>query len=87
MLVASAIFQVVTGLLNIFQWYPWSFSFVRVHFAVAWVLVGSIVVHVAVKLPVIVEALGEPVAEPSEPVEGGRRAAGSWPGSPSRCWG
>ena len=54
-LVATAIFQLVTGLLNIFQWYPWSFSFVRVHFAVAWVLVGSIVIHVAVKLPTIAD--------------------------------
>lgn len=65
-LVATAIFQLVTGLLNIFQWYPWSFSFVKVHFAVAWVLVGSIVVHVAVKLPTIVDALRHPVAEPAD---------------------
>ena len=65
-LVATAIFQLVTGLLNIFQWYPWSFSFVRVHLAVAWVLVGSIVVHVAVKLPTITDALRHPVAEPSD---------------------
>ncbi|MBO9555139.1 MAG: molybdopterin-dependent oxidoreductase [Cellulomonas sp.] len=62
-LVATAIFQVVTGLLNVFQWYPWSFSFVRVHLAVAWVLVGSVVVHVAVKLPVIADALRGPVLE------------------------
>lgn len=75
-LVASAIFQVATGLLNIFQWYPWSFSFVRVHFAVAWVLVGSIVVHVAVKLPVIVDAFRRPVAEPSEPSEVGTTRRG-----------
>ena len=65
-LVATAIFQLVTGLLNIFQWYPWSFSFVRVHFAVAWVLVGSIVVHVAVKLPTITDALRHPVSEPAD---------------------
>ena len=65
-LVATAIFQLVTGLLNIFQWYPWSFSFVRVHFAVAWVLVGSIVVHVAVKLPTITDALRRPVADPAD---------------------
>jgi DMSO/TMAO reductase YedYZ molybdopterin-dependent catalytic subunit len=60
-LVATAIFQLVTGLLNVFQWYPWSFSFVRVHLAVAWVLVGSIVVHVAVQLPTIAAALRQPV--------------------------
>ncbi|MGY4642884.1 molybdopterin-dependent oxidoreductase [Cellulomonas sp. URHB0016] len=66
-LVATAIFQLATGLLNIFQWYPWSFSFVKVHLAVAWVLVGSVVVHVAVKLPTIVDALRDPVAGPAEP--------------------
>ncbi|MFE8938479.1 molybdopterin-dependent oxidoreductase [Streptomyces sp. NPDC007872] len=50
-LVATAVFQVVTGLLNIVEWYPWSFSFVPVHFAVAWVVTGSILLHVAVKAP------------------------------------
>ncbi|MFE0644118.1 molybdopterin-dependent oxidoreductase [Streptomyces sp. NPDC058877] len=52
-LVASAVFQVLTGLLNIVQWYPWPFSFVPVHFAVAWVVAGSILLHVAVKAPEI----------------------------------
>ncbi|WP_222723442.1 molybdopterin-dependent oxidoreductase [Streptomyces sp. adm13(2018)] len=52
-LVAAAVFQVVTGLLNIVEWYPWSFSFVPVHFAVAWVVAGSILLHVAVKAPEI----------------------------------
>ncbi|WP_315094222.1 molybdopterin-dependent oxidoreductase [uncultured Cellulomonas sp.] len=70
-LVATAIFQLVTGLLNIFQWYPWSFSFVRVHFAVAWVLVGSIVIHVAVKLPTIAAALRRPVGEEAAGEHGG----------------
>ena len=65
-LVATAIFQLVTGLFNIFQWYPWSFSFVRVHLAVAWVLVGSIVVHVAVKLPTIAAALRRPVGQEAD---------------------
>ena len=70
-LVATAIFQLVTGLLNTFQWYPWSFSFVRVHLAVAWVLVGSIVIHVAVKLPVIAASLRRPVGEDAAGEHGG----------------
>ncbi|WP_083770060.1 molybdopterin-dependent oxidoreductase [Beutenbergia cavernae] len=57
LLVASASFQVVTGVLNTFQVYPWEFSFRRVHFAVAWVLVGSMLVHVAVKLPTILRVV------------------------------
>jgi Oxidoreductase molybdopterin binding domain len=56
-LVASAIFQLVTGLMNSAQWYPWSFSFRASHYALAWVAIGSLVVHIAVKLPIIRRAL------------------------------
>ena len=56
-LVASAIFQLATGLANSAQWYPWAFSFRATHYAIAWVAIGSLVVHVAVKLPVIRRAL------------------------------
>lgn len=71
-LVASAIFQLASGLLNIAQWYPWEFSFRRTHEAVAWVAIGSLLVHVAVKLPVIREGLGasmddEVVTDPDAP--------------------
>lgn len=58
-LVASAIFEVVTGLLNVVQWYPWTFFFPRVHYYVGYVAVGSIALHVAVKAPTIAEALRE----------------------------
>ncbi len=50
-LVATAVFQLFSGLLNTFQWYPWPFSFVPVHFAVAWLLVGALLLHIAVKAP------------------------------------
>ncbi|MER5729027.1 molybdopterin-dependent oxidoreductase [Streptomyces sp. NPDC002138] len=53
LLVASAVFEVFSGLLNIAEWYPWPFSFVPVHFAVAWVAAGSILLHIAVKAPEI----------------------------------
>lgn len=56
-LVASAIFQLATGLANSAQWYPWAFSFRTTHYAMAWVAIGALVVHVAVKLPVIRGAL------------------------------
>lgn len=65
-LVASAIFQLATGLANSSQWYPWSFSFRATHYAVAWIAVGSLVVHVAVKLPIIREAWARPVPEPAD---------------------
>ncbi|WP_326653834.1 molybdopterin-dependent oxidoreductase [Streptomyces sp. NBC_01750] len=52
-LVAAAVFELFTGLLNTVQWYPWPFSFVPVHFAVGWLLLGAVVLHVAVKYPEI----------------------------------
>ncbi|MGW7463527.1 molybdopterin-dependent oxidoreductase [Streptomyces xantholiticus] len=52
-LVAASVFQLGTGLLNTVQWYPWPFSFVPVHFAVAWLLLGALVLHIAVKYPQI----------------------------------
>ncbi|MBM6402272.1 molybdopterin-dependent oxidoreductase [Phycicoccus sp. MQZ13P-5] len=70
LLVGSAVFQLVTGLANSAQWYPWSFGFVGAHYALAWVAAGSVVLHVAVKLPVVRRALGEPVE---------RTAAGTGP--------
>ena len=50
-LVAGALFEPATGLLNTAQWYPWPFSFVPVHYAVAWLVVGALVLHVAVQAP------------------------------------
>ena len=57
-LVAASIFQLATGLLNAAQWYPWiSFSFRTVHYALAWVAIGALLIHIAVKLPVIRDVL------------------------------
>lgn len=55
---AAAFFQLTTGLLNVAQNYPWNFYFPAVHYAVSWIAIGSILVHVAVKLPVVRRALG-----------------------------
>ncbi|MET7683455.1 molybdopterin-dependent oxidoreductase [Streptomyces sp. NPDC005423] len=53
LLVAGAVFEVATGLLNTAQWYPWPFSFVPVHYAVAWLVTGALLLHLAVKAPQI----------------------------------
>jgi DMSO/TMAO reductase YedYZ molybdopterin-dependent catalytic subunit len=55
----AAFFELITGIFNIFQNYPWPFYFPTVHYAIAWIAIGSILVHVAVKLPVIRAGLGE----------------------------
>ena len=67
LLVGAAVFQLVTGLANSAQWYPWSFDFIAAHYALAWVAVGALVLHVAVKLPVIRQALAEPVDDEPAP--------------------
>jgi len=69
-LVAAGIFQLTSGALNIAQWYPWGFSFRSTHYAVAWIVIGALLVHIAVKLPIIRQALGVPVdhRSDSEPV-------------------
>ena len=76
-LVASMTFQLSTGLLNIAQWYAFKFFFTTSHYAMAYVAAGAVIVHIAVKLPVIRRALGEPLEPPlAEPVPRGpsRRA-------------
>ncbi len=57
-LVSAAIFQLASGLLNITRWYPWDFSFRSTHYAVAWVAIGALLLHIAVKLTVIRDVLG-----------------------------
>lgn len=57
-LVAASVFQLTTGILNAAQSYPWlTFSFRTAHYALAWVAVGAILVHVAVKLPLTRDVL------------------------------
>jgi DMSO/TMAO reductase YedYZ molybdopterin-dependent catalytic subunit len=56
-LISGAIFELVTGLLNIVQWYPWQFYFTNAHYLVAWITFGALVLHVAVKAPVIARGL------------------------------
>ena len=47
LLIGGTTFEIVSGIFNITDYYPWSFSFVAVHFAVAWVVYGALIVHVA----------------------------------------
>ena len=53
----AAFFELGTGLLNVAQNYPWKFFFPQLHYAVAWLAIGSILVHIAVKLPIVRRAL------------------------------
>lgn len=60
-LVASSLLQVFTGVANIAQWYVFGFGFTAVHWSLAWVTIGALAIHIAVKLHVIREALAPPV--------------------------
>ncbi|MBV9592661.1 MAG: molybdopterin-dependent oxidoreductase [Actinobacteria bacterium] len=59
--VSAALLELFTGLFNILNWYPWPWSFVPVHYALAYVVFGSLLLHVAVKLPVIRQGLATPL--------------------------
>jgi hypothetical protein len=46
LLVAGALFQLATGLLNIAYTYPWSFFFPVAHYWTAFIVYGALIVHV-----------------------------------------
>jgi hypothetical protein len=54
-LAGAAFFELASGTFNAAQNYPWSFFFTTAHYAVAWIAFGSLLVHIAVKLPLIRE--------------------------------
>lgn len=65
-LVGSVLFQLSTGMMLIANWYPQRFAgAISSHYLLAFTAIGSVFVHVGVKLPVIRQALGAPVDEPS----------------------
>jgi DMSO/TMAO reductase YedYZ molybdopterin-dependent catalytic subunit len=52
--VGAALVQLTMGLLNTYQFYSlFPFSFRHVHYALSFVVIGSLALHIAVKLPVI----------------------------------
>lgn len=53
-LVAAALFQLITGLLNVSRWYTaMPFFFTTAHYYTAWLAIGALLLHVAVQLPAI----------------------------------
>jgi len=57
LLVGGAIFEFVTGVLNIQYWYVFPGSFYRLHFYGAWVFIGAFVAHVVLKFGKMTKAL------------------------------
>ncbi|MGH3789045.1 MAG: molybdopterin-dependent oxidoreductase [Pseudonocardiaceae bacterium] len=57
LLVGGAVFQLVTGVMNIQYFYAWPFGFYQAHYYGAWVFMAAFVVHVAFRLPRMISAL------------------------------
>lgn len=53
LLVGSALFELATGIANVQYWYVFKFNFVVAHYWGAWVFIGALALHVAIKLPVV----------------------------------
>ena len=51
LLVAASLVQLVTGFFNLLGWYPFPWDFIVVHYALAYVVIGSVLLHVGTKLP------------------------------------
>jgi hypothetical protein len=72
-LVSASLLELATGLLNVLQFYPWPWAFVPVHYWLSWVIVGSLLLHIAIQLPAIREGLATKVWRSSEPIGPTRR--------------
>ncbi|WP_205315162.1 molybdopterin-dependent oxidoreductase [Nonomuraea lactucae] len=57
LLVGGAVFEFVTGIMNIQLFYAFPFSFYPAHLYGAWIFLAAFVVHVAFKLPRMVRSL------------------------------
>jgi len=52
--VAASLVEITIGLLNTYQWYKlFAFPFRQTHYALSFVIIGSLAIHIAVKLPII----------------------------------
>lgn len=72
--VSASLVELTIGLINTYKWYPWPFPFRQTHYWLAWVIFGSLALHIAVKLPIIAEHWRK---RPEH--EGASRPAGRWP--------
>jgi DMSO/TMAO reductase YedYZ molybdopterin-dependent catalytic subunit len=52
-LVGASTMQLLTGLVNTAEWYPWAFFFTTTHYWTGWIAIGAVAVHVGAKAPQI----------------------------------
>lgn len=46
LLVGGSVFLLFSGVVNLARWYPWNFYFPAAHYWVAWIAIGSLVMHI-----------------------------------------
>ncbi|MCU1424183.1 MAG: molybdopterin-binding protein [Microbacteriaceae bacterium] len=93
--VSASLVQIATGLLNTYQWYAlFPFPFRQTHYALSYVIIGSLAIHIALKLPVIAEhwrkprsaSAGPALAGPAPaPGRGASKRAGEAPDGAEVC--
>jgi len=60
LLASTALFQLVSGVANIARWYAlMPFGFIAAHYWTAWLTIGALLVHIAVKLPLVRRSLAQ----------------------------
>jgi DMSO/TMAO reductase YedYZ molybdopterin-dependent catalytic subunit len=52
-LVGTSVMQLLTGLINIAEWYPFGFFFTTTHYWTGWIAIGAVAVHIGAKAPEI----------------------------------
>jgi DMSO/TMAO reductase YedYZ molybdopterin-dependent catalytic subunit len=78
-LVGACAMQLLTGLINLAEWYPWAFFFTTTHYWTGWLAIGAVAVHVGAKAPEIRRGLAgrgrsraaAPESEAAEPEAAG----------------
>ena len=78
-LVAGAVFMLVTGVQNVFHWYPWKFFFPVAHFDGAWITIGALVIHIGAKATIARQALSRAGPAQAEPLPAGQAQADPLP--------
>jgi hypothetical protein len=51
--VAASLVEIVSGIINSADWYPFPFPFRQTHFALSFVIIASLAIHIGIKLPLI----------------------------------
>ncbi len=73
MVVGGVLFEFVTGILNIQNYYVFPFSFYTAHLYGAWVFIAGLVIHVGLKFPRMLGGLALPQPAPGTAHAAGRR--------------